>query len=1112
MRINNFLLILIIFCFRPAFLQAQDQNLLLANEELTELASELKYADKDITNPIVSDHYTSGGVTHIYYQQAVNQIGIYGTSAAVHIKNNEIISSNLQFLKGLEKKNIQQQFQIQALEAVARLALAKGYPLSQTELIILESNANDPQQSTTVSASSISNRKIPLKLVFLENEANDLQLAWSVFIDEKDGANYKNFIVNASTGAIEKEINLTITCSFDHDHSEDFLNHNRLENIRTTSLTSQKEQTANSYNVYPIPVESPNFGARTIEQSPWSDNTTASPNGWHTFSGNSYTSTRGNNVDAYLDTDDTNSPTGGDAARVDGGSSLMFDHSINTSNPAVSQDAAVTNLFYWNNITHDIWYNYGFDEVSGNFQEENYSRGGNEDDYVQAEAQDGLGSCNANFGTPSDGSRPRMQMYNCGSRDGDLDNGVIVHEYGHGISNRLTGGPSRSSCLYNSEQMGEGWSDWFGMVMTIEPGDMATDARPMGTWLFGQGPTGAGIRPYPYSTARSVNPMTYATIGSGVSVPHGVGSVWATMLWDLTWAMIDEYGFDPDLYNGTGGNNKAMELVIEGLKIQPCSPGFVDGRDAIIAADRISNGGAHECLIWQVFAARGLGYSASQGSTGSVTDGVEAFDMPPTCTVTLLKVADKTDAAIGENITYTITATNNRPITINNLVMKDILPGTVEFVSASNNGTTNNQVVTWPAISLLPNENYHVTVVAKIKGDLVQVAPLFTDDFENGTSDWEVTTDLGTSTWQLQNTISNSASNAFFAAGHNTWSTTNLVTDTELDLTNESELIFNHQYDIEYEWDAGLVEISIDQGSTWKSLGDYMTGHAYPTQITKHGFYGFHGNSGGFQETKIDLSAFRGNKALIRFRMFHDQSINKVGWYVDDISITNLGLAVVNQAEISNNDDISTSAFVQEPTQIDFTPTQDCTEGTAAQFDQSNILTSDYRAVNTISSKGIVLNGSVVGFYAGQSITLQPGFSVALGSDFTAKIESCNTGGGTSSFNDESSETQALNKTSSTTTLTNSTELIGKNNLAVRPNPFTYQATIDYELEKNGPVFIALHDLTGKTIQVLLNQLVQEKGNYQLTFNSNQLEGGVYWLTMRTSEEVLTKKLFLIKS
>ena len=155
-----------------------------------------------------------------------------------------------------------------------------------------------------------------------------------------------------------------------------------------------------------------------------------------------------------------------------------------------------------------------FDEPSGNFQEENYGRGGSGSDYVYAEAQDGSGTCNANMSTPSDGGNPRMQMYICDTRDGDFDNGVIVHEYGHGISTRLTGGPSTSSCLNNQEQMGEGWSDWFGTVMTIQAGDVATKSRPMGTWLFREGPTGGGIRPYPYTTDMSVNPMTYGTLPS----------------------------------------------------------------------------------------------------------------------------------------------------------------------------------------------------------------------------------------------------------------------------------------------------------------------------------------------------------------------------------------------------------------------------------------------------------------------------------------------------------------------------------------------------------------------------------------------------------------------
>jgi hypothetical protein len=106
------------------------------------------------------------------------------------------------------------------------------------------------------------------------------------------------------------------------------------------------------------------------------------------------------------------------------------------------------------------------------------------------------------------------------------------------------------------------------------------------------------------------------------------------MIWDMTWDLIDANGGTiGDVYTGTSGNNIAMQLVLDGMKLQPCNPGFVDGRDAILLADRLSNGGANQCLIWEAFARRGLGVSAVQGSSNNVNDGVEAFDIPASCGV-----------------------------------------------------------------------------------------------------------------------------------------------------------------------------------------------------------------------------------------------------------------------------------------------------------------------------------------------------------------------------------------------------------------------------------------------------------------------------------------------
>lgn len=415
-----------------------------------------------------------------------------------------------------------------------------------------------------------------------------------------------------------------------------------------------------SYLVYAMPVESPHFAvplppadARTLEISPWLNAPTASPLGWHATTTISWTNTQGNNVDSHKG-----------AIRFDCGPLLECDPPLDlTMEPTTPDnvDAGLVNLFYWSNIIHDVTYEYGFDEVAGNFQNDNFGLGGLGNDRLNA-SMSNIGTCGGSFGVPPDGGQPIMIVLICDlvtpARDGALDNGVIAHEYAHGISRRLTGGPSTTSCLGNAEQMGEGWSDWLALMLTLEPGDTATDPRTIGTWLFGQGPDGSGVRNFPYTTDFAVNPHTYNDIVTSSS-PHDVGEVWATMLWEMVWALIDRYGYNPNFYDNwdTGGNNLAFQLVIDGMKLQPCSPGFVDGRDAILVADQLLTSGQNQCLIWKAFARRGLGLSASQGSPNSTNDGTEAFDLPAVCQYLDVQPAGQ-DICVGDTAEYVITVSD----------------------------------------------------------------------------------------------------------------------------------------------------------------------------------------------------------------------------------------------------------------------------------------------------------------------------------------------------------------------------------------------------------------------------------------------------------------------
>jgi extracellular elastinolytic metalloproteinase len=233
-----------------------------------------------------------------------------------------------------------------------------------------------------------------------------------------------------------------------------------------------------------------------------------------------------------------------------------------------------------------------------------------------------------------------------GIRDGDFENGIIFHEYGHGLSNRLTGGPG-ISCLGGAEQMGEGWSDYVAITSFLDPDlDDPNQPRGMGPYaLFQADRHGNGIRPRPYSRDFNIQPTTYDSIKTNawltgsLAQPHGIGHAWAAILWDMNWDLIDKYGFSGNIYLpwNAGGNNRAMQYMVDGLKLQGCSPTFVSGRAAIIAAANVLGGGAagevkgDACTLWATFSRRGLGFSAVGGLATSRDDGTEAFDTNPLC-------------------------------------------------------------------------------------------------------------------------------------------------------------------------------------------------------------------------------------------------------------------------------------------------------------------------------------------------------------------------------------------------------------------------------------------------------------------------------------------------
>lgn len=167
-----------------------------------------------------------------------------------------------------------------------------------------------------------------------------------------------------------------------------------------------ERRTANdSYKVY---AEDPLKGPQSVVFGPAP--APASPSGWLGAGAQRTIEITGNNAHAYLDAKENNGPDRGGSAVTDGNFLSTVDLTAAPSTDT-NRAVAVQNLFYLNNVVHDLLWAKGFDEAHGNFQSDNFGRGGSGNDPVQAEAQDGGGTDNANFATPPDGRAPRMQMY-----------------------------------------------------------------------------------------------------------------------------------------------------------------------------------------------------------------------------------------------------------------------------------------------------------------------------------------------------------------------------------------------------------------------------------------------------------------------------------------------------------------------------------------------------------------------------------------------------------------------------------------------------------------------------------------------------------------------------
>ncbi len=906
------------------------QNSSLVGVDETEIDGLKVFAD--YKNP-------EGPLSFVELNQEFNGIPVFrGEVKAGFAKNGEIIRVINNLAPGIDESRLSTDFRNPA-DAVRTAAGNIGHELRESELSVNAAESNDLKVVFGEGDWATTAEKM-----YFPTEPGVAVPAWRVLIWQPVSAYY--VIVDAETQTVLWRKNIT----------ED----------QTQSATLEVYGNANSMTVSaesPAPLTpgpiSPILGtqgalltrandARIGNETVYSFNN----NGWITDGTNS---TDGNATEAGLD---RVSPNGVDAPMPGDGTCpgtgcRTFTSTWNPppGNPAPgdsplepqAQRGAVIQMFYAMNLYHDELYRLGFTEQARNFQHDNFGRGGLGNDRVSSEGQDSSGTNNANFSTPADGGRGRMQMYIFTGpnpdRDGTTDIDIVFHEATHGTSNRLHGNGSGLS-LNMSRGMGEGWSDFYAHALLSEPSDPINGIYTTGGYVLVTpsyfGNFYYGIRRFPKAVMaftggpnnRPHNPLTFADVdstqanvsdgafspsgGGAADQVHNAGEVWSSALWEVRAKYVQRLGW-------AVGNRRVLQHVTDGMKLAPLGPTFLTERDAIIAAALAGGDAADVADMWAGFAIRGMGFSASiqTPGTGSGTARVtEAFDLPNLLQTPVFTVSDATGnnngvPEPGEQVVITLPLTNNTGNPATNVAVQLVGGGNANY-GTINNGQTVSRTINYtvPAASacgsvvgLTFNATSSLGPASFVRSmSLGQPIVTFSENFDGVTAPafpagWTAVAVQNGTNFVTSTVGPDSGTNSAFALDPTTVGGGTDLTSPSIPITSAAATVsFRNKYATEPGWDGGVLEISIGAGPFQDIIaaGGSFVQNGYNGVLGANGANNplagrnsWNGNSGGYLTTIARLpAAAAGQNVRLKWRFGADDNTAVTGWNVDTIQVS----------------------------------------------------------------------------------------------------------------------------------------------------------------------------------------------------------------------------------
>ncbi|HYK47316.1 MAG TPA: M36 family metallopeptidase, partial [Parafilimonas sp.] len=408
------------------FLPAMTQNTVDPShikQLVSQHAAKLGIGFSDLQNyRVVSAYYDeTTGLTMAYLQQTWKGVDVFNAIMSVAFKNENVGAFQSAWIADADSKTKNVAFKPKIAAGTAlRNALANiSQPGMRPSWVALSRTADGQEFEYDNMGVALDNIRVRLMWVPDHGNQDLLVLSWQVSLTTLKGNDSWLIDVDASGGRIVQKTNLTTKCTWvaRQQHNVYAYEVETFDDNVTdapTDLESVAAVDSAKYLVIPYPYMDPDHKAPTLVANPWkiNGNGLAYTKKWNSDATMDYKdSLKGNNVFAYEDENHDNKPGYSPASQTPL-PVLTWNYTRDLNiDPREDPALGIVNLFYWNNLMHDMSYEYGFNEAAGNMQTSNFGRGGKGSDLVLSEAMDGGDTSNANFAPAVDGKKSRMQMF-----------------------------------------------------------------------------------------------------------------------------------------------------------------------------------------------------------------------------------------------------------------------------------------------------------------------------------------------------------------------------------------------------------------------------------------------------------------------------------------------------------------------------------------------------------------------------------------------------------------------------------------------------------------------------------------------------------------------------